>query len=78
MRFLKKLLICVYVFLGAFVIYCCVNFTLQQTEPTTLIGCVFASAGVESIISFLIKSAESKEERKNKKEDNKEDIDKEN
>lgn len=69
MRFLKKLLICIYVFLALFVIYCCINFTLNQTEPTVLIGCVFAGVGLESMVGYFIKAAENKEAKKNKKED---------
>jgi len=78
MRFLKKLLVSIYVFLALFVIYCCIIFTLYQTEPQTLIVSVMAGVGVESILAGFIKFAEEKEARKNRNKIKMEDINKEN
>ena len=72
MRFLKKLLICIYGFLALFVVYCCVIFTIYQIEPTVLIAGVMAGVGVESILAGFIKFTENKAERKAEKEDRKE------
>ena len=60
MRFLKKLLLCVYLYLALFIAASLVIFTVTGTEPTALIGCTFGVAGVESMLSALIKTAESK------------------
>lgn len=62
MRFLKKLLICVYAFLGVFSAVTLILFAVTGTEPTTLIGCVFGVAGVESMLGAIIKAKEVKKD----------------
>ncbi len=64
MRFLKKLLISVYVYLALFTAAVLMLFGLTGNEPTALVGCVFAVAGVESMLGAVIKSLEAKKERK--------------
>lgn len=64
MRYLKKLLICVYVFLGIFAASTLIIFIFTGDEPTTLIGCTFGVAGVESMLAAIIKARESKSEVK--------------
>ena len=59
MRFLKKLLIAVYIYLGVFVCATLVIFTVTGNEPTALIGGTFGVAGVESLLAALIKSIEN-------------------
>lgn len=68
MRFLKKLLICIYGFLALFVVYCCVIFTIYQIEPTVLITGVMAGVGVESILAGFIKFTENEAEKEDRKE----------
>ncbi len=60
MRFLKKLLMCVYLYLALFIAASLVIFAVTGSEPTALIGCTFGVAGVESMLSALIKTAESR------------------
>lgn len=62
MRFLKKLLVCVYVFLALFSVAVLVLFTVTGYEPTTLVGCVFGVAGVESMLGAVIKAKEVKKD----------------
>ncbi len=69
MRFLKKLLIAVYIYLGVFVCATLIIFSATGNEPTALIGGVFGVAGVESMLAALIKAFEN---HKNKSEDSKE------
>ncbi len=62
MRFLKKLLVSIYAFLGVFTVAALTVYAITGTEPTTLIGCVFGVTGVESILSVIIKASENKKE----------------
>lgn len=64
MRYLKKLLICVYAFLGIFAATTLVVFIFTGSEPTTLIGCTFGVAGVESMLAAIIKAREEKTKEK--------------
>lgn len=64
MRFLKKLLIAVYIYLGVFVCATLIIFTVTGNEPTALIGGAFGVAGVESLLAALIKSFENRKKRK--------------
>lgn len=61
MRFLKRLLVAIYGFLGVFVVVCLMLWVVTGYEPVTLITGVFAAAGVESIVGGIIKSKEAKE-----------------
>ena len=61
MRFLKRLLVAIYGFLGVFVVVCLVLWVVTGDEPVTLITGVFAAAGVESIVGGIIKFKEAKE-----------------
>ncbi len=67
MRFLKKMLIALYVFLGVFTITTLIVFTVTGVEPTTLIGCVFGVTGIESMLSAIIKSKEKNNEERDDK-----------
>ena len=60
MRFLKRLLVSIYVFLGAFAVVCLVLWAVTGNEPTALITGVFAAAGVESVVGGIIKFVEQK------------------
>ena len=61
MRFLKRLLVSIYAFLGGFAVVCLMLWCITGDEPTTLITGVFAAAGVESIVGGLIKWKEARE-----------------
>lgn len=62
MRFLKKLLISLYVYLAVFAVICLVLWVVRGDEPHTLITAVFSAAGVESIIGGIMKVKEKKTE----------------
>ena len=64
MRFLKRLLVSIYAFLGGFAVVCLMLWCITGDEPTTLITGVFAAAGVESIVGGIIKFKEAKEATK--------------
>ena len=59
MRFLKKLLIGVYIYLAMFAMAVLFVFSLTGNEPTILIGAVFGVAGIESMLAALIKTMEN-------------------
>lgn len=64
MRFLKRLLVSIYVFLGVFAALCLVLWAVTGNEPTALITGVFAAAGVESMVGGVIKFIDSQEKKK--------------
>jgi len=66
MKYLKRLLCGIYLFLGAFALICLILWAVKGYEPTALIAGVFAAAGVESLIGGIMKINEIREERKNK------------
>ena len=55
MRFLKKLLISLYIYLAVFAAVCLVLWVWRGDEPHTLITAVFGAAGIESIIGGIMK-----------------------
>ncbi len=59
MRFLKKLLIAVYIFLAIFAVMCLILWCVTGDEPSTLITGVFAAAGIESIVGAFLKKFDS-------------------
>lgn len=70
MRFLKKLLVCVYFYLALFITAALVIFAVTGVEPTTLITCVVGVAGIESMLGAIIKTAEVKKETKTEENNN--------
>ncbi len=58
MRYLKKLLIGVYIYLGIFAIVCYVGWLITKGEPAALIAGVFGAGGVESLVGGIIKYRE--------------------
>lgn len=63
MRFLKTMLITLYIFLGCFTVACFISWCVTGTEPQTLIMGVFGGIGVESIVAGVIKVKENKGEK---------------
>ena len=64
MRYLKKLLLAVYIYLAVFGAICLILWACLREEPQALIAGVFGAAGVESIIGGLMKLKEIKTESK--------------
>ncbi len=60
-KFSKKLIVCIFIFLLLFVIAMCFLFYKTGSEPVTLISCVFAFCGLEGGILGWIKINESNE-----------------
>lgn len=63
MRFMKKLLLAVYLYIGVFGVICLVMWIITHEEPTSLIAGVFGAAGVESLISGIMRMSENRAER---------------
>jgi hypothetical protein len=70
MRYLKKLLNSIFLFLAAFTVACFVAWCITREEPTALIAGVFAACGVEIIAGGIIKLMELAKEHKYNKENN--------
>ena len=62
MRYLKKLLLAVYIYLAVFGSICLILWACLREEPQALIAGVFGAAGVESIIGGIMKLNEIKSE----------------
>lgn len=62
MRFLKTMLISLYIFLGCFAVACYISWCLTGSEPQALIMGVFGGVGIESIVAGVIKVREKKDE----------------
>jgi len=58
MRYLKRLLVGIYVYLGVFGLMCYISWFFTRDEPTALITAVFGAAGIESIVGAIIKIRE--------------------
>lgn len=67
MRFLKKLLVALYIFLGVFALTMLVVWICTRDEPTALITAVFGAAGVESTVSAIMKLEEIRSEERIRK-----------
>ncbi len=68
MRWMKKLLLGIYLYLAVFAVVCLVWFMATGTEPVGLITGVFAAVGVESVAAGVIRIHENKEQYKHDKE----------
>ena len=62
MRFLKTMLISLYIFLGCFAVACYISWCITGSEPQALIMGVFGGVGIESIVAGVIKVRENKDE----------------
>lgn len=63
MRFLKRLLICVYVYMGVFGVACFIGWCVTGSEPAALITGMCAATGIESVIGGMMKIREVKAEK---------------
>jgi hypothetical protein len=69
MRFLKRLLISVYVYLGLLLVACFAAWLITGDEPTAIITGACGAAGVESIVGGIIKFRELQVEREKQNSD---------
>lgn len=68
MRYMKRLLTGIYLYMGAFFAACYVSWLITGNEPAALIAGISAAVGVESIAAGLIRIHENKEQNKHEKE----------
>lgn len=63
MRFLKRLLVWIYIYLALFVTACFVAWCVVGSEPSALIAGACSAAGVESLVGGIIKLSEIKADK---------------
>ena len=68
MRFMKRLLTGIYLYMGTFFAACYVSWLITGNEPAALIAGVSAAVGVESIAAGAIRIYENKEQHEHEKE----------
>ena len=68
LRWMKKLLTGIYIYLGVFFSACYVSWLITGNEPAALIAGVSAAVGVESIAAGVIRINENREQHKHEKE----------
>lgn len=68
LRWMKKLLTCVFGFIGIFFTSCYISWLITGEEPEALITGVSSAVGVESIVTGVIRIFENKEQHKHEKE----------
>lgn len=68
LRFMKRLLTGIYLYMGAFFTACYVSWLITGNEPAALIAGVSAAVGVESIAAGIIRINENREQHKHEKE----------
>lgn len=68
MRWMKKLLLGIYIYMGVFFGICLIVWIITRDEPTALIAGISAAVGVESIAAGVIRVYENKEQNKHEKE----------
>lgn len=68
MRWMKKLLMGIYIYMGVFFGICLVLWLIVGEEPSSLIMGISAAVGVESVAAGVIRVYENKEQQKHEKE----------
>ena len=68
MRWMKKLLLGIYIYMGVFFGICLVVWICTGNEPSALIAGVSAGVGVESMAAGMIRIFENREQHKHEKE----------
>ena len=68
MRWMKKLLLSIYLYMGIFFGVCLVLWIVTGEEPSSLIMGISAAVGVESVAAGVIRVYENKEQQKHEKE----------
>lgn len=68
MRWMKKLLLGIYIYMGVFFGICLIVWVFTGNEPAALIAGISAAVGVESIAAGVIRIHENREQNKHEKE----------
>ena len=68
MRFMKRLLMGIYIYMGVFFGICLMVWIFTGNEPAALIAGVSAAVGVESIATGIIRINENREQNKHEKD----------
>ena len=68
MRWMKKLLLGIYIYMGAFFAVCLVVWIFTGNEPVSLVAGVSAAVGVESVAAGVIRIYENKQNHEHEKE----------
>lgn len=68
MRWMKKLLLGIYIYMGAFFGVCLLWWMATGTEPSALIAGISAAVGVESVAAGVIRIYEQKQQNDFEKE----------
>ncbi len=68
MRWMKKLLLSIYLYMGIFFGICLILWIVTGEEPSALIMGISAAVGVESVAAGLIRIYENKQTYKHEKE----------
>jgi len=68
MRWMKKLLLSIYLYMGIFFGVCLILWIVTGEEPSALIMGISAAVGVESVAAGVIRIYENKETYKHEKE----------
>lgn len=67
-RWMKKLLLGIYIYMGVFFGVCLVVWIITRDEPAALIAGISAAVGVESVAAGVIRVYENREQNKHEKE----------
>lgn len=68
MRWMKKLLLSIYVYMGIFFGLCLILWIVKGEEPSALIMGISAAVGVESVAAGVIRVFENKQHHDHEKE----------
>lgn len=63
MRFLKRLLVSIYIFVGVFAVACFIGWCVTGNEPAALIAGVCGATGIESVVGGMMKIREVKADK---------------
>ncbi len=70
MRWMKKLLLGIYLYMAVFFAICLIVWVITKEEPVALVTGISAAVGVESVAAGVIRVYEQKEINKNEREKN--------
>ena len=72
MRWMKKLLLAIYVYMAVFFALCLAVWILTREEPSALIAGLSTAVGVESMTAGFMRIQEMRQEQKNREKDKRE------
>lgn len=70
MRWMKKLLLGIYLYMAVIFGLCFIMWIITREEPVALIAGISAAVGVESVAAGVIRVYENKTQNKNEREEN--------